>query len=140
MRIEGRYWSRWSNLPLLHTHCSAGVFLVLPPLAHTVVSWRACACVTLWLAQSVRAWLHAGAVALQLRCYPDALVCFDRCLGLSKTCAPALLNRAICYHRMGNADWAEKDYSAVIAANGTPVAHRNRGSLRLSRGNFSGGA
>ena len=65
--------------------------------------------------QSVRAWLHGGAVAMQLRSYTDALLCFDRALALSSACVPALLNRAMCYHRLGNLSRAEEDYSAVIA-------------------------
>jgi len=52
---------------------------------------------------------------MQLRSYTDALLCFDRALALSSACVPALLNRAMCYHRLGNLSRAEEDYSAVIA-------------------------
>ena len=76
---------------------------------------------------------------MQLRSYSDALLCFDRALKLSKACVPALLNRGMCYHRMGDFDTADKDYSAVIAIANTPVAFRNRGCLRFHVGNFSGG-
>jgi hypothetical protein len=59
--------------------------------------------------------VHSGAVAMQLRSYGDALLCFDRALALSSACVPALLNRAMCYHRMGNMQRAEEDYSTVIS-------------------------
>ena len=59
--------------------------------------------------------MHSGAVAMQLRSYGDALLCFDRALALSSACVPALLNRAMCYHRMGNMQRAEEDYSTVIS-------------------------
>ncbi len=59
--------------------------------------------------------MHSGAVAMQLRSYGDALLCFDRALALSSACVPALLNRAMCYHRMGNTQRAEEDYSTVIS-------------------------
>ncbi len=75
----------------------------------------------------MRAWVHSGALALQLRSYEDALLCFDAALRLSAACVPALLNRAICYHRMGDAPRAEADYTAVIALSPVPAAHRCSG-------------
>jgi len=69
--------------------------------------------------------VHSGALALQLRSYADALLCFDAALRLSAACVPALLNRAICYHRMGDVARAERDYTAVITLSPVPAAHRS---------------
>jgi hypothetical protein len=71
---------------------------------------------------------------------PTVAVRRRRALKLSPSCVPAVLNRGMCYHRMGDARHAEADYTAVLALVSLPVAFRNRGILRVGVGNYGGGS